>query len=249
MTSHAPAPPEAAAPLRRHGAAGRGVDARHVGVPGHRDHVLRRPVHGLPGLPVAVARRLSRRPAITSTFCWGAFNTVVLIVSSLTMALAVRAAQTSAAAEDAGRCGWSPRWSSALAFLGVKAIEYTDKFDAPPRARPALRQWPGQAPGRRRSMFYSLYFCMTGLHALHMVIGLGIMTVIAIMALAAPVRRRLLHAGRGVGPVLALRRHRLDFPVPAALPDRRPRRRVRLRKICQLVTSHRRACITGSSRP
>ena len=31
-------------------------------------------------------------------------------------------------------------------------------------------------------MFYSLYFCMTGLHALHMIIGLGIMTWLAIMA-------------------------------------------------------------------
>ncbi len=35
-------------------------------------------------------------------------------------------------------------------------------------------------------MFYSLYFCMTGLHALHMVIGLGIMTWLAIMARRAP---------------------------------------------------------------
>ena len=47
----------AAAPLRRPGAAARSVDARHVGVPGHRDHVLRRPVHGLPGLPVAGTRQ------------------------------------------------------------------------------------------------------------------------------------------------------------------------------------------------
>ena len=31
-------------------------------------------------------------------------------------------------------------------------------------------------------MFYSLYFCMTGLHAVHMVVGLGIMTWLAIMA-------------------------------------------------------------------
>ena len=61
------APSEAAAPLRQHGAAGRGVDARHVGVPGHRNHVLRRPVHGLPGLPASVAGRRSRKPAITST--------------------------------------------------------------------------------------------------------------------------------------------------------------------------------------
>ena len=31
-------------------------------------------------------------------------------------------------------------------------------------------------------MFYSLYFCMTGLHALHMIVGLGIMTWLGIMA-------------------------------------------------------------------
>ena len=41
-----------------------------------------------------------------------------------------------------------------------------------------------QANGRPQAaqIFYSLYFCMTGLHALHMIIGLGIMTVIGIMA-------------------------------------------------------------------
>ncbi len=42
-------------------------------------------------------------------------------------------------------------------------------------------QWTGQHPAGAE-IFYSLYFCMTGLHALHMVIGLGIMTVISIMA-------------------------------------------------------------------
>ena len=42
-------------------------------------------------------------------------------------------------------------------------------------------EWEGKHPAAAE-MFYSLYFCMTGLHALHMVIGLGIMTVIAIMA-------------------------------------------------------------------
>ena len=61
-----PAPSEAAAPLRRHGAAGRGVDARHVGVPRHRDHVLRRAVHGLPASTARSRRPRSRRPARTS---------------------------------------------------------------------------------------------------------------------------------------------------------------------------------------
>ena len=54
---------------------------------------------------VAVAGRRSRRPARTSSIGWGGVNTVVLIVSSLTMALAVRAAQTSEPREDAGRAG------------------------------------------------------------------------------------------------------------------------------------------------
>ena len=66
------------------------------------------------------------------------------------------------------------------AFLGVKAIEYTDKFTHHLVPGPNF-QWPGQYPAGAE-IFYSLYFCMTGLHAVHMIIGLGIMTVIAIMA-------------------------------------------------------------------
>jgi cytochrome c oxidase subunit 3 len=111
---------------------------------------------------------------------WGGANTLVLIISSLTMALAVRSAQISA----------PPRtqilWLVATmilgtAFLGVKVIEYTDKFThnlvPGPHFDKSIWQHPGGA-----EIFYSLYFCMTGLHALHMIIGLGIMTVITIMA-------------------------------------------------------------------
>jgi cytochrome c oxidase subunit 3 len=121
---------------------------------------------------------------------WGAINTIVLIVSSLTMALAVRAAQTSA----------PPRtqvfWLVATmilgaAFLGIKVIEYGAKFRDNIVPGPAANifglidkrafTWTGDYP-QGAEMFYSLYFCMTGLHALHMIVGLGIMTVIAIMA-------------------------------------------------------------------
>jgi len=110
---------------------------------------------------------------------WGAINTVVLIVSSLTMALGVRAAQTSAPART--QVFWIvSTMGFGAAFLGIKAIEYTDKFTHHLVPGPNFL-WEGKHPAAAE-MFYSLYFCMTGLHAVHMVVGLGIMTWLAIMA-------------------------------------------------------------------
>ena len=63
-TAHgARAQPESAAPLLQHGPAARSVHARDVGVPGHRSHVLRRPVHGLHRLPDDVPGGVGRRAA------------------------------------------------------------------------------------------------------------------------------------------------------------------------------------------
>jgi cytochrome c oxidase subunit 3 len=110
---------------------------------------------------------------------WGAVNTIVLIVSSLTMALGVRAAQTSAPART--QVAWIvATMGFGATFLVVKAIEYGDKFKHHLVPGPNFK-WEGLHPAPAE-MFYSLYFCMTGLHALHMVIGLGIMTWLAIMA-------------------------------------------------------------------
>jgi len=110
---------------------------------------------------------------------WGAVNTIVLIVSSLTMALAVRSAQISAPAKT--QVAWiGATMLLGITFLGVKAIEYFDKFTHHLVPGPNFH-WEGKHPAAAQ-IFYSLYFCMTGLHALHMIIGLGIMTVIGIMA-------------------------------------------------------------------
>jgi cytochrome c oxidase subunit 3 len=110
---------------------------------------------------------------------WGTINTLVLIISSLTMALGVRAAQTSAPPKT--QVFWiAITMVLGAAFLGVKAVEYTDKFTHHLVPGPNF-QWPGAHPAAAE-MFYSLYFCMTGLHALHMVIGLGIMTWLALAA-------------------------------------------------------------------
>ena len=110
---------------------------------------------------------------------WGAANTAILIVSSLTMAFAVRAAQTSQKRET--QVFWLvSTMVFGAAFLGIKAIEYADKFTHHIVPGPHF-QWEGLYP-RPAEQFYSLYFAMTGLHALHMIIGLGIMTVITVMA-------------------------------------------------------------------
>src|SRR3954462_474976 len=58
---------------------------------------------------------------------WGTANTAILIISSLTMALAVRAAQTSQPARTQVIWLLSTIFFG-LCFLGIKAIEYTDKF-------------------------------------------------------------------------------------------------------------------------
>jgi cytochrome c oxidase subunit 3 len=111
---------------------------------------------------------------------WGAFNTAVLIISSLTMALAVRAAQTGLSRTV--QVGWLvATMFLGVVFLGVKVIEYADKFAHNIVPGPYFDKSAWVHPAGVEQ-FYSLYFIMTGLHAVHMIIGIGIMTVIAIMA-------------------------------------------------------------------
>ena len=106
---------------------------------------------------------------------WAGFvNTLVLITSSLTVALAIHFARS-----DRPRAAvvcLAITIFFALAFLGIKAIEYTSHFRE--------HQLPGQfyrfeevrLPGA--SMYWSLYFLMTGLHGLHVLIGMTVLSVI-----------------------------------------------------------------------
>jgi len=113
----------------------------------------------------------------------GATNTAVLIASSLTMALAVHSAQTGK--RKALIAFLLITMVFGLAFLGIKGYEWTVKWDhflvpglrfAPQKALPAGVTAPNL------EMFFCFYFFMTGLHALHMIIGLGILTTLVIMA-------------------------------------------------------------------
>lgn len=148
---------------------------------------------------------------------WGFINTLVLILSSVTMALAVRESQQ-------GRNKGVVKWLVATfffgaIFLGIKTVEYSAKWEhglvpgkhfhfdphghghyeahgaekAAPSESHADAQAseshtePAHADGEKKhitaedvdpghlQIFFAIYFAMTGMHALHMVIGMAVM--------------------------------------------------------------------------
>ena len=107
----------------------------------------------------------------------GTFNTAVLILSSLTMALAVRSGQLGRGRQGAA---WIAATAAlALVFLGVKALEYAHKFHEGLVPGAGFGdEGTAAAANPDTELFFALYFAMTGMHALHMVIGLGIMAVV-----------------------------------------------------------------------
>jgi len=105
----------------------------------------------------------------------GASNTTVLICSSLTMAMAVHSAAV----------GKRKLLVAFLVltlilgciFLGVKGYEYHDKFVH--HEVPGLHfDCEGCVDAGHTPLFFSLYFGMTGLHAMHMIVGVGILLVL-----------------------------------------------------------------------
>jgi len=110
----------------------------------------------------------------------GAANTIVLIVSSLTMALAVQSAQLG----KQKRLVWMIILTMIFgaAFLGVKAFEYHEKWIHGHVPGPYFH-WEGAQGGREVQMLFCLYFALTGMHAVHMVVGLGIMLWLLITAM------------------------------------------------------------------
>lgn len=108
----------------------------------------------------------------------GTVNTAVLIGSSLTMALAVHAAQVGRRKELMLFLLGTILLGSA--FLGIKGVEYAHKFEehfVPGRS--FLFDGPHS---HQVQLFFSFYFAMTGLHAVHMIIGIGILSVLVVMA-------------------------------------------------------------------
>ncbi len=119
----------------------------------------------------------------------GFINTCVLLVSSLTMAFAVRSAQLGN--QKALKGFIIVTMLLGTVFLVIKGFEYADKINhhLVPGTSYAFHDASGHTPAagtgghtapaphtENTQIFFSLYFAMTGLHAFHMIIGLGLMT-------------------------------------------------------------------------
>jgi cytochrome c oxidase subunit III len=102
----------------------------------------------------------------------GTINTAVLIASSLTMALAVHASQIGS--RKLLMLFLIATMVLGAVFLGIKAVEYSHKFHEHHVPGP-LFHFEIEELSAHAQIFFSMYFVMTGLHALHMIIGLGIM--------------------------------------------------------------------------
>jgi cytochrome c oxidase subunit 3 len=122
---------------------------------------------------------------------WGTANTAVLITSSFTMAMGVWNAEMK---RKGGLllCLWLTFFLG-LAFLGIKSIEYHEKWEkyhipgirysvksfVNPASDPDIAQY-GDKPlapdmAAKTELYFFLYFAMTGMHALHMIIGIAIL--------------------------------------------------------------------------
>ena len=118
----------------------------------------------------------------------GGANTLVLICSSVTMALAVRSAQIGSRRGQIVNLILTILFGTT--FLVVKYFEYSAKFHhglVPgalwnPQHELADGTLAALALPGGSQLFFSLYFIMTGIHALHMVVGIGLMSIILWMA-------------------------------------------------------------------
>ena len=110
----------------------------------------------------------------------GGLNTVVLLASSLTVALAIRAAQT-----DKRRALVTNLFITVLlagVFMVVKYFEYTHKFH--------LGIFPGGNFAYAEMMdqpivpiFFSIYYVMTGIHGVHVLVGMGVLSWLGVRAI------------------------------------------------------------------
>jgi cytochrome c oxidase subunit III len=113
---------------------------------------------------------------------FGATNTAVLIGSSLTMALAIHSAQVGKKMSQVWYLILTMILGALFLFLKFN-FEWTADYHEhliPGFGFLVRPEWG--AGGSHVQMFFCFYFFMTGLHALHMIVGIGLLTVLTVMA-------------------------------------------------------------------
>ena len=125
----------------------------------------------------------------------GFLNTLVLILSSFTMALSIFFIQNG----KNQKATWMLLVTliCAATFMVVKYFEYTHKFH--------LGLLPGkffnyaEAQSSNLGLYFSFYFCMTGLHGIHVMLGMGLITWVLIRNLRDEFDPHYFTAVEGVG--------------------------------------------------
>ncbi len=145
----------------------------------------------------------------------GTANTVVLITSSFTVAMSLHAVRSGHSRRAAGLLSFSI--GCGLLFLVLKGLEYAQHFREG-IAPGAMYRFAEFLPTSGARLFFTLYYLMTGLHGLHVVVGMGLLTWLAVWLLAAQLLARPLHPRRAGRALLAPRRRGVDLPLADALP-------------------------------
>lgn len=111
---------------------------------------------------------------------FGTLNTAILLTSSMFVALAVHTAEHGSPAR--ARLFLGAAILLGLGFLGVKAVEWTEKIrhGLYPSAPHLLELGDGQ------TLYFGLYWLMTGLHALHVIGGATALAVVSRRLRGAP---------------------------------------------------------------
>ena len=108
----------------------------------------------------------------------GAINTVVLLISSFTMALGIFYCQTNQSQKAVKALALTIVF--AIIFMVIKYFEYTHKFH--------LGLYPGKffayegAMTEQLPLYLSFYFCMTALHGSHVLVGIGLIVWVLLRA-------------------------------------------------------------------
>jgi cytochrome c oxidase subunit III len=109
----------------------------------------------------------------------GATNTVVLITSSLSVALGYHAIKQGKSKTCAVMLAFTIL--CALAFLAIKGVEYHHKFEEGALPGKWYHFKEVTAPGA--SLYYTVYFLATGLHAFHVIVGMSVLAWILVRVL------------------------------------------------------------------
>ncbi len=125
----------------------------------------------------------------------GFINTCVLLVSSWTMAMAIQSLQSGKGKNAAPYlivtllCG--------AGFMVIKYLEYTHKFH--------LGLYPGKwftyegAQHSNLALYFSFYFVMSGLHGIHVLLGMGLITWVLIRTMRGEFDEHYYTPVEGVG--------------------------------------------------